>query len=168
MKDHPLRKKLGDFNSSLVRIESIAVMTILGVMGIINTLEIFLRTLFGFSMLWTAPLTLFLFSWLTFIGAAVVFYHKDYIVVDYFVDTLFPTAKRPLEIFVNFSIIGFLLFIIYEMPGLFKTQAYEMEVIHLPSYFLSLPILITAISILLFFIFRIWSLLTRDPYQPTE
>ena len=168
MNDHPLRNKLGRFNSRLVKIESIASITILGVMGFINTLEIFLRVCFGSSLMWIAPLTLVLFSWLTFIGASVVFYHKDYIVVDFFVDKFFPKAKRTLEIFVNFSIIGFLLFIIYEMPGLIKTQAHELEVVHLPTYFLSLPILICTISILLFFILQIWDLLTRDQYQQTD
>ena len=168
MSDHPFRIKLGRFNSGLVKIQSIAVMVILGVMGFINTLEIFLRVFFGFSMMWIAPLTLVLFSWLTFIGATVVFYHKEYIVVDYFADNFFPKAKRFLEIFVSFSVIGFLLFIIYEMPGLIKTQSHEMEVVHLPTYFLSLPILISAVSILLFFIFQIWGQLSRDQNQSTD
>ena len=149
-----LNRRFGNFIEILVRIEAIFAVIILGIMGLINTIGIFLRVFLGISFIWVNPLTLLLFSWLTFIGAAIIFYHKEYIVVDYFVDHFLSRLKRPLAYIVNFGVIIFLIFIAYEMPGLIKTQTHKMEILPVSTYMLSLPILIGITTILLVFIYR--------------
>lgn len=149
-----LRRKLGRFIEVIVRVETIFTMISLGVMGIINMMEIFLRTLFSTSLMWVEPLTLLLFSWLTFIGAAVVFYHKEYIVVNFFVDRFLSRYKKPILLVANLGVMIFALFILWEMPGLLETQRHKMEVLPFPAYALSLPTLIGLSTILLLMIHR--------------
>jgi TRAP-type C4-dicarboxylate transport system permease small subunit len=101
--------------------------------------------------------TLLLFCWITFIGAAVVFHANEYIVVEYFINRFLPGYRRHLTIFSDILVIGFLLFIIFEMPGLIATQTHKVEILPLPTYVLSLPILICVFNILLQFIHRLWT-----------
>ena len=155
-----MNKTLGSFIDIVVRIETIFAITILGLMAVVNSIAIYFRAFFKISFIWINPFTLVLFSWLTFIGAAVIFYEKEYIVVDYFVNRFFGRYKRPLALFVNFGVMVFLIFIIYEMPGLIKTQAHKLEILPFPTYILSLPILMGIITIFLVFLYRTWDIMS--------
>jgi len=161
MTNASFRRYLWRFIEVLVRAETIFIMIILGVMGIINVLEIFFRTFFAMSLMWVQPLTLLLFSWLTFIGAAVVFYHKEYIVVDYFLNRFFSQYKRSLLLVGHFGVMLFVLFILYEMPGLLIAQKYKMEILPFPAYVLSLPVLIGLTTILLLMVHRTWDIFEK-------
>jgi TRAP-type C4-dicarboxylate transport system permease small subunit len=161
MTNASFRRYLWKFIEVLVRAETIFIMIILGVMGIINVLEIFFRTFFAMSLMWVLPLTLLLFSWLTFIGAAVVFYHKEYIVVDYFLNSCFSKYKGSLLLVGHFGVMLFVLFILYEMPGLLIAQKYKMEILHFPAYVLSLPVLIGLTTILLLMVHRTWDIFEK-------
>lgn len=155
------RRYLWRFIEVLVRAETIFIMMILGVMGIINVLEIFSRTFLAMSIMWVQPLTLLLFSWLTFIGAAVVFYHKEYIVVDYFLNRFLSQYKWSLLLVGHFGVMLFVLFILYEMPGLLIAQKYKMEILPFPAYVLSLPVLIGLTTILLLMVHRTWDIFEK-------
>ena len=154
-----LKTRVGNFIEKLVRVETIFTIVILGIMALLNTVAIFLRAAFRISLVWINPLTLVLFSWLTFIGAAIIFYHKEYIVVEYFVNHFFSRARKFLALSVNIMVISFLIFVIYEMPGLIKTQTYKLEILPLPAYVLSLPILIGIGTVLLLFVYQTWDML---------
>lgn len=158
LSDTSLHRVLGNFIKILVRVETIFAITILAVLTGVNTIAIFSRAFLKTSFIWIHPFTLMLFSWLTFIGAAVIFYHKEYIVVDYFVNRFLSRHRRPLELIVNFAVMIFLIFIMYEMPGLIKTQTHKMEILNTPTYVLSLPILAGVSTIFLIFVHRTWEM----------
>jgi len=149
------KNQLGKLIVILIRIETVLAVGILAIMGITSTMEIIARTFFATSFLWVNPLNLVLFSWLTFIGAAVIFYHKEYIIMDYFVDHFLSRIKRPLALAVDLGVMVFLVFILYEMPGLILGETYKMEILNIPTYILSLPMLIGIATILLLYIHRI-------------
>lgn len=152
-------KKWEIFIKALVKIETIMSLIILGTMWLIGTLEIFARIFFRHSFLWSVPAMLILFSWLTFIGAAVIFYHKEYIVVEYFVDRFFARYKRLVSVVVNALVLVFIMFVVYEIFGIIKMQTYKIEIIKIPQYSLSIPLLIALLTIFLIYLRRICLLL---------
>ena len=143
----------------IVKVETVFVIAILGFMIAINTTAIFLRAVFAVSWLWINILTLLLFSWLTFLGAALVFYHREYITITYFVRQVFSKFQRKIAFVVNILVMLFIVFIMIEMPGLIETQFHKMEILPVPTYFLSLPIPIGIGTILLMYISRTWDML---------
>ena len=152
-------KKLEVFIKALVKIETIMSLIILGTMFLIGTLEIFMRVFFRHSFLWSVPAMLILFCWLTFIGAAVIFYHKEYIIVEYFVDRFFARYKRFISLVVNTLVVVFVVFVVYEIFGIIKMQTYKMEVIRIPRYSLAIPLALALLTIFLIYLCRICFLL---------
>jgi TRAP-type C4-dicarboxylate transport system permease small subunit len=75
--------------------------------------------------------------------------------MDYFVDHFLSRIKRPLALAVDLGVMVFLVFILYEMPGLILGETYKMEILNIPTYILSLPMLIGIATILLLYIHRI-------------
>jgi len=132
------------------RIETFFIMSCLAIMVGINVLEIVVRVLLGHSFVWIYPTNLLLFSWMVFIGAAVVFYRKEYIIVEYFVRLLSSNYQRYVNIIVNFAVMGFFIFLLMEAPALIEMQAQKVQIIHIPRYFQSLPLFIGSFSALLF------------------
>ena len=123
--------------------------TILGLMVVMNTLAIALRALFGMSFMWIAPVTLIMFSWLTFLGAAVLFYEKEYIVVDFFVQHFTAPIKRLLAVAINLVMMVFIGVLMYETVSVIIMQTHKMEIVPLPTFIISFPILIGGVTILM-------------------
>lgn len=144
------------------RIEAFLMMIFLAIMVGINVLEIVARLLLGHSFVWIYPTNLLLFSWMVFIGAAVVFYRKEYITVGYFVRLLSSNYQRYVNIIVNFAVMGFFIFLLMEAPALIEMQAQKMQVIYLPRYFQSLPLFIGSFSVLLFVFYDTLILIKGD------
>ena len=55
------------------KLSRIAAVLCLGAMFLINVLNIGSRAIFNYSFVWVFPLTLFLFIWMTFFGAFVIY-----------------------------------------------------------------------------------------------
>ncbi len=143
------------------KVETVAMVVFLAIMTGLNALGIITRVLFGRSFVWIYPLTLLLFSWLVFIGAAVVFCRKEYIIVEYFVNFLPYRWRRWINIIVNFLVMGFFVFILTKALMIVEMQAQKMQVIRLPRYTQSLPLFIGSASILLFLSYDTWMLIKR-------
>ena len=143
------KHKFKKFLDIINRIEVFFIMIFLAIMIGINVLEIVARVLLGHSFVWIYPTNLLLFSWMVFIGAAVVFYRKEYITVGYFVRLLSLNHQRYVNVIINFAVAGFFIFLLIEAPALIEMQAQKMQVIHLPRYFQSLPLFIGSFSVLL-------------------
>ena len=144
------------------RIETFFIMSCLAIMVGINVLEIVVRVLLGHSFVWIYPTNLLLFSWMVFIGAAVVFYRKEYIIVEYFVRLLSSNYQRYVNIIVNFAVMGFFIFLLMEAPALIEMQAQKVQIIHIPRYFQSLPLFIGSFSVLLFVFYDTLILIKGD------
>jgi len=159
------RRKLQSAIEVIVKIETKFTILIFGIMVLMNTVTIFSRAAFHKSFIWNNPLTLVLFSWLTFLGAAIIFYHEEYIVCEYFLKRLFPHRKKAIILTVDSVVIIFLIFVILEMPGLIRMQSHKMEILPLPTYIISLPILIGMITVVLIFVSQIWDILDGTKQQ---
>lgn len=127
--------------------EFIAILCLSGILVFV-TLGMLLRAV-GRPLAWISPVTVLLFTWLTFVGAGVLFYRKEYIVVRFLVDRFPPFARACVELVINLFIVGFCLFLLYLAPKLITMQSQKALVLPFPRYVYSLPLFISSASILL-------------------
>jgi TRAP-type C4-dicarboxylate transport system permease small subunit len=162
MKSENLLYSFNLLNKLVNKIEMFLSISMLAIMIIINVMEIITRFTTGHSFVWVYPTTLLLLSWVVFITTAVVFYQKEYIVVEYFVNLLPPKYQRYVNIMINLIIIIFFVFLLYMAPSLIQMQAQKMQVLTLPRYFLSLPLFIGSISVIFFTSYDTIKLIFKD------
>lgn len=132
----------------------------LGVMLIINLVNIMTRSVFGHAFGWVYSWTLLLFMWMLLVGFFVYVRRRRDVVVDIFVSRL-PNGPR-ITVAIATNVVGILvmLAILRAAPGLLALQTANMEAIALPIFIRSGPIFISAALILIHFANDIVGLLT--------
>jgi len=75
---------------------------------VVTVINIVLRNVAGIAWLWIPGASRLMFIWTVFLGAAVLYYHNDHLLMDYFVARIAPQNKRKFD-FVIHSL--FLLFL---------------------------------------------------------
>ena len=75
-------------------------------MFLTNVLNIASRAVFNYSFVWVFPLTLFLFIWMTFFGAFVIYRQKKEITVDFIYDLLPEMGRVWVTIICNILIMA--------------------------------------------------------------
>lgn len=78
----------------------------------VTVLNIMLRNLVGIAWLWIPGACRLLFIWTIFMGAAVLYYRNDHLVMDYFFAKLNAQKKRRFEILINGVFLVFLALVI--------------------------------------------------------
>jgi len=118
----------------------------LGIMFLINLLNISSRALFHYSFVWVFPLTLFLFIWMTFFGAFVIYRQKREITVD-FIYGLFPEIGRLwISVVCNILMIALLLLLLSTAPRLIRSQMSAIQVLQIPRYLQAVPLFLFCIG----------------------
>jgi TRAP-type C4-dicarboxylate transport system permease small subunit len=132
------------------------------VMFATNIFNIILRALFNYSFIWIFPLTIFLFMWMTFFGAYVIYRRKREITVD-FIYNMLPEAGRKWITFVsNILIIGLMLLLLIHAPRLIHAQMSPMQVLKIPRYFQAVPLFLFCIVLSLDFLYETVKLIQGD------
>ena len=75
---------------------------------LVTVLNIVLRNVAGIAWLWIPGASRLMFIWTVFLGAAVLYYHNDHLLMDYFVARVSPENKRKLDFFIHSVFIVFL------------------------------------------------------------
>ena len=80
----------------------------------VTVLNIVLRNVAGIAWLWIPGASRLMFIWTVFLGAAVLYYHNDHLLMDYFVARITPHKRRKIDILIHGVFLVFLvLMIIY-------------------------------------------------------
>jgi len=154
----PIINKLIDWLEKICLVFSTSA---IGVMIVLNIIQVFFRYVLNAAFIWVFPVTMLLFIWSTFLGAFVVYRRKKDIVVR-FIANLFPaSAQEKLTLITNILIILFLLLILLQAPALIRRQASIMQVIPLPRYIQAMPLFIGLAGILLEYFSQTVELLKR-------
>ncbi len=112
------------------------------VMISINMLQIFARYVLNYPIPWVYPTTMLLFVWITFIGAFIVYHQKKDIVVVFFINKMPLRSQYWIQLITDMLIIALLIVIIIQAPALIKQQASTMQIIPLPRYIQTIPLLV--------------------------
>jgi TRAP-type C4-dicarboxylate transport system permease small subunit len=133
------------------RICKVIAVLCLGIMFITNILNILLRALFNYSFIWIFPLTIFLFMWMTFFGAYVIYRQKREITVDFIYNLLPETNRKWITLVSNILIMGLMVLILAHGPRLIRAQMGPLQVLRVPRYLQAVPLFL--FCIVLFFDF---------------
>lgn len=138
--------------SAFEKLCKIAAVLCLGTMFLINVLNIGSRAILNYSFVWVFPLTLFLFIWMTFFGAFVIYRQKREITVD-FVYGLLPDLGRVwITVICNVLMMALLVLLLSTAPRLIRSQASSMQVIQIPRYLQAIPLFLFCIGTFLNFV----------------
>ena len=85
--------------------------------------QIFMRTIFNYSLSWTEELSRYIFIWQTWLGTSIALKYKQHIRVEILIN-IFKKAKKKkiLEISVNLIWIAFSIFLLYAGTLLCKSM----------------------------------------------
>ena len=112
----------------------------LGIMFLTNIFNILLRGLFNYSFVWIFPLTIFLFMWMTFFGAYVIYRKKREITVDFIYNRLPEAGRKWITLASNILIMGLMMLILVHAPRLIYAQWGPLQVLRVPRYFQVIPL----------------------------
>jgi TRAP-type C4-dicarboxylate transport system permease small subunit len=112
----------------------------LGIMFATNIVNIILRALLNYSFVWIFPLTIFLFMWMTFFGAYVIYRQKREITVDFIYNRLPEAGRKWITLLSNILIMGLMVLLLWHAPRLLRAQMSPMQVLRIPRYFQAVPL----------------------------
>lgn len=92
---------LEKFDDIIVKAITIIAAASLSLICIILLLQVFLRRVFNSPIVWAEDLAVFIFIWITFLGAAILFQKKALISVDSFVVLFSEKARLIIDAIVN-------------------------------------------------------------------
>lgn len=78
---------------------------------IVVGVNVFFRYILNNTLYWATELSIFLFIWIVFIGAAVAYSRNSHISVTLFLDKLNPKNKKIIDIINSLILISFLVFL---------------------------------------------------------
>ena len=86
----------------------------------VSIMEIVMRGVFGFSLLWTVDMCVLLATWSMLLGGAVVIHRNDHLVVDFLVNMLPKKYKLVLTLVTRFLLLSVVVVLTYN--GIIITQ----------------------------------------------
>jgi TRAP-type C4-dicarboxylate transport system permease small subunit len=134
----------------------------LGIMFLTNIINILLRGLFNYSFVWIFPLTIFLFMWMTFFGAYVIYRQKREITVDFIYNRLPEAGRKWITLVSNILIMGLMALLLWHAPRLIRAQMSPMQVLKIPRYFQAVPLFLFCIVLSLDFLYETVKLIQGD------
>lgn len=143
--------KLNRFLDVMANMFRIAITFILGVMLIINAVNIAWRAVANHAFDWVFPWTVLLFIWMLFLGLYVYMRERRDVVVDVIVARLPALLRKALAVAGDLVAIVVMALIIKAAPDLIKLQLGNMEAIDMPIYVRSLPLFASAGLLVLHF-----------------
>jgi len=136
-------KKLID---SLVTFESWIGIILFAVTGIIMTSQIFMRRVLNLPFIWAEDLTVFLFVWMTFLGAAILYHRRIILSIDSLVSTFSQRVERRLGVAVDillFVSLFYLTKLSYDFFILQKNLGHKLGgATGMPSYMMTLAVIV--------------------------
>ena len=125
---------------------------LLGLMLVINFLNIASRFFFDQGLVWVFPLTAVMFVWMTFLGFFVVYRQGRDITVDVLIDRLGARGRRIARVAVDLAVLGLLGVVLAEAPALLARQVGNIEMVGLQRYWLSVPFFASCLLIAIHFV----------------
>ena len=171
----PLMNKLSRKNSMVEKLLftfekfcKIASVLSLGAMFLINVLNIASRAILNYSFVWVFPLTLFLFIWMTFFGAFVIYRLRREITVDFIYGLLPEMGRVWVTIICNILMMALLVLLLWTAPRLIRSQSSPLQVLQIPRYLQVIPLYLFSIATFLNFLKDTVSLIRERKIPPAD
>jgi TRAP-type C4-dicarboxylate transport system permease small subunit len=106
----------------LVAVECWVAIGLFTITGVVMAAQIFVRRVLNLPFIWAEDLTVFLFVWITFLGAAVLYHRKAILAIDTVVAHASPRVQRALGVAVDVLVLGSLLYVTWLAWSFFGAQ----------------------------------------------
>ena len=103
------------------------VLVIMAIMVFVVSLQVFCRYVLNSALLWPEELTIFLMSWMTFIGAAIALRGWEHIGIDFFVRKLSTKMRNIVNIVVRLLVLFFVVFLLFTGIDLVRTSSHMIS-----------------------------------------
>lgn len=141
-----LRKLL----DSVVAFELGAAVVLFTLTGVLMGAQIVARVVFGLPIVWAEDLTVFMFVWTTFLGAAVLYHRKQALAIDALVARFSPLAQRRVAFVVDLVLLAALVGLCkltWDFISIQRGMGHKLGgATGLPSYVMTLSVLIGFLS----------------------
>ncbi len=143
--------------SAIRKIETVFCGLAMATIVAVTLMQVILRYGFHSPTTWAEELVVFLFVWLSFIGADIVLKDKRHIAIDTFYEFLKPGTKAIVKLFINVLILAFLVCLAWATIKLQPVQARHVSVaLRIPKRYYSLPCFFMSISMAISVAHDIW------------
>ena len=142
---------LASIGRVLDRIELTIISAIAGVLVVTTGWGVVSRYFLGQPLPWPEEVGVFLYIWMSYVGAAAVLRRRKHIAIAFFVDAMPPRRRGAVMILVHLLILGFLCIVVVQSLKVMPPQL-TIEIgaaIRLPKAYLTLALLLAAISMIL-------------------
>jgi len=140
----------------LVKVESAVAIACLVAMTVISIMEIASRFFLGRSFIWAIPMIILLSNWMVFLGLGVMYYHRKYVVVEYFLKFFSSGSRRSVVLFSNFAVLLFFGFLLTQAHKLITMQSQKVEILPIPRFAYSLPLFIGSFLVIVTVVYQMW------------
>jgi len=103
------------------------ILAVMAIMVFVVSLQVFCRYVLNSALLWPEELTVFLMSWMTFIGAAIALRGWEHIGIDFFVRKLSTKMRDIVNLFVRFLVLIFVVFLLVTGINLVTTSSHMIS-----------------------------------------
>lgn len=129
----------------VVAVELWVAVTLFGLTGIVIAVEVVARRVFDLPFVWAEDLTVFLFVWTSFLGAAVLYDRRQALAIDTLTSRLGPRTQAALVVAVDlllFVLLAYLARLAYDFFAVQKNLGHKLGgATGLPSYAMTLAVL---------------------------
>lgn len=134
----------------VVRLEVGAATVLFTLTGLLMATQIVARKVLGLPLVWAEDLTVFMFVWTTFLGAAVLYDRKEALAIDMLVNRFPPGARRRVAIAVDVLLLVALLYLCkltWDFIAVQRGMGHKLGgATGLPSYVMTLSVLVGFVS----------------------
>ncbi len=132
---------------------------LVGIMLLINILNVASRNLGGPSLLWVWPWTATLMVWAVFLAFYVMYRRNVDISMSFLVERLAPVWQKAAAILAHLCGLAVVGLITLETPQILARQVGVMELVGLQRYALSIPLILSSALLVVHFLSEIASIL---------
>mgnify|MGYP001584256579 CR=1 FL=1 len=155
-------KKIADTLEKILKVASVCILVLL---VIVISMQIFARYVLNHSLSWSEELARYLFIYLIFFGASIVYKQNRHISVNYFFDQLPARLRSIISISLDILLLIFLLVVFYQ--GLILSSiVYNVPTaaLYIPWTYVYLAIVIGSVCMVIFTLFFIYHRIRKEPF----
>jgi TRAP-type C4-dicarboxylate transport system permease small subunit len=136
-----------------IRVQFAVATVLFTLTGVVMATQIVSRMVFGLPLVWAEDLTVLMFVWSTFLGAAVLYDRKESLSIDALTHRFSPEAQRRLAFAVDVLLLAALVYLTkltWDFIAIQRGMGHKLGgATGLPSYVMSVSVLVGFVSMTL-------------------
>jgi len=138
------------FMDRFVALQLVAATVLFTLTGVLMAAQIFARKALGLPIVWAEDLTVFMFVWTTFLGAAVLYDRKESLAIDAVVNRLPLRTKAAVGLAVDLLLLAVLVYLFkltFDFVGIQRGMGHKLGgATGIPSWVLSVSVFVGFLS----------------------